>query len=105
MRAEVEGQHLVVEGAEVGGLPDEHDGRPGVRAEAGLDDLAPVADADAMEHLVAPGEVRDAVGDGRRSVDVIVGLQLPEERTILDCQRVQVPVVGADQDAVAGNHG
>ncbi len=55
------------------------------------------------EHLVAAGEIGDAVDDGRRAVHVVLGVDAPRLRPALGVEAIEAAVVGADHDLV-GDH-
>ena len=99
-RLQVERQHFVVEGAEVRAVAVHDRRRAGVRAGLDLVHLAAVGDADRPEDGVAAGDERQPVLDGRRRVHLALGQDLPAQLAGARVERVEVAVVGADEDDV-----
>ena len=104
LRREVDADDLVVVGAEEDLPVVDHRRRDGVGARRQADHLGPVADPDAVEHLVAPAEVGDAVPHRGGRVHVVERLVLPDEAAVGDVERVEEAVVRADEHAVADDN-
>ena len=101
LRREVDADDLVVVGAEEDLPVVDGRGGDGVGARRQADHLGPVADAHPVEHLVAAAEVGHAVPHRGGRVHVVEGLVLPDQRAVGDVERVEEPVVRADEHAVA----
>ena len=101
LRREVDADDLVVVGPEEHLPVVDHRRRDGVGARRQADHLGPVADADPVEHLVAPAEVGDAVPHRGGRVHVVERLVLPDQRAVGDVERVEEAVVRADEHPVA----
>ena len=101
VRRQVEREHFVVERAEIGGAGVKRHRRARVGANRGFKDHLPVRGAHGPEHLVAAGEVRDAVEHGGRPVNVVVGLHFPAQRAVGQPQPVERAVVRPDEHDVA----
>src|SRR5207253_10160854 len=76
----------------------------GVAARWHMENLFAISDANAMKDFVAACDISDAVRDARRTVNVTVGFELPNDGAIACGQTIEIAIIRANQNFVADDH-
>ena len=98
---EVDSQHLVLVGRDVGHFADHGRARGRLAPQVDLVNRLAGFDVDQPHEAVATGHRGQAVGDRRRAVHVAFRLHLPQLLAALAIQAVERVVVGTDEQPVA----
>jgi hypothetical protein len=100
---QIDREHLVLVSAVVRTPAGDRRRRPRVGAGGNREHFLAVADADRPQDFVAARDVGDPIDDCRRGMNVALGLDLPQQLSVLRTERVEMRIVRPDQDAIAGD--